>query len=430
VDAIRSIRGRGMRPRTWPVRALPNWLVAFITAVVLADAALVAVTAGAVTIRARDLGLFAGLLACSAATVELTRRAGENTGSVKDVHATWELPAALLLPLAYAPVLPIVRSALTQWRIARVPVHQRVFSAAAIGVSYLAAGFAFHRLIRLVPGAAADPAGHASAWLAIVAACAVVQWIVNQALVLAVIKGADRTVRLRDEQFAKEPLFSDLNELGAAALVTFCLAFSWLALLFAFPLNSLLQRSLRHNRLLEDARLDFKTRLLNAAAWDRMATAEVARAVRTRTSLAIALLDIDEFKVINDTYGHLTGDRVLREIARTMTSVLREYDLPGRFGGDEFSVLLPQARAGDAIRIAERIRSNIAALSIIAAGAAGGERVHVTVSIGVAALDSGTERQLDELMEAADAAMYRAKRGGRDQVQMISMSRGLSASAS
>jgi predicted signal transduction protein with EAL and GGDEF domain len=81
----------------------------------------------------------------------------------------------------------------------------------------------------------------------------------------------------------------------------------------------------------------------------------------------------------------------------------------------------------DAFRIAERLRANIASLSIIAPGATGGERVQVTVSIGVAALDSGSKRELPELVAAADAAMYRAKAGGRDQVQMISTTRGLSA---
>jgi len=118
---------------------------------------------------------------------------------------------------------------------------------------------------------------------------------------------------------------------------------------------------------------------------------------------------------------------VLKEIARTLTSQLRDYDLAGRFGGEEFTLLLPQTRAVDAIRIAERIRSTIAGLPIIAPGTEGGERVQVTVSIGVAALDSGTDRQFTQLMAAADAALYRAKSSGRDQVQMISTTRGLSA---
>src|SRR6185312_9688428 len=225
------------------------------------------------------------------------------------------------------------------------------------------------------------------------------QWIVNQTLVLTAIKGSNPDVRLRDEQFAREPMYNDVSELCVAVLVTFCVAYSWIALVFAFPFITLLQRSVRHARLLEDARADSKTGLLNAATWENGATAELARAVRTRTQLAVALLDIDRFKVINDTYGHLTGE--------------------------EFALLLPQTRAVDAFRIAERIRSSISGLCIIAPGATGGERVHVTVSIGVAALDSGSKREYAELMAAADAALYRAKSGGRDQVQMISTTRGL-----
>jgi diguanylate cyclase (GGDEF)-like protein len=139
------------------------------------------------------------------------------------------------------------------------------------------------------------------------------------------------------------------------------------------------------------------------------------------------MLDIDRFKAINDTYGHMVGDEVIKEIAHTLNGLLRDYDRAGRFGGEEFALLLPQTRAVDAFRIAERVRANIAGLSIIAPGASGGERVHVTVSIGVAALDSGSKREYAELLAAADAALYRAKAGGRDQVQMISTTRGLSA---
>ncbi len=126
---VRSIHERGTGVRAWPIWkvpdwpiwTLPHWLLAFIVAVVLADAVVLGLAASAVTLHPHDLVLFAGLLACSAATVELTRRVGENTGMVKDVYATWELPAALLLPLVYVPLLPIIRIALTQWRIKRAP---------------------------------------------------------------------------------------------------------------------------------------------------------------------------------------------------------------------------------------------------------------------------------------------------------------------
>jgi diguanylate cyclase (GGDEF)-like protein len=406
VDAIRLIHGRSVG--SWQIWQLPRRLAVFIIVVVLADVIVLVAAASALRIHAHDLELFAALLACGVATVELTRRAGENHGFVKDVHAIWELPVAMLLPLAYAPVAPAVRFALTQWRVQRAPVYRRVFSAAAIGLSYVVAGLVFHGLLRLTHGSAGSPAGHALAWMALVALSAAVQWIVNQSLVLTAIKGSDPSVSLREVQFAKEPMYNDVSELCVAVLVTFCV---------------------RHAQLLKDARADSKTGLLNASTWEYEATAEVARAVRTRSPLAIGLLDIDKFKVINDTYGHLVGDQVLKEIAHTLNTVLRDYDLAGRFGGEEFALLLPQTRAVNAFRIAERVRSSIAALSIIAPGASGSERVHVTVSIGVAALDSGDRREFTDLMAAADAALYRAKDAGRDQVQMISTTRGLSATS-
>jgi diguanylate cyclase (GGDEF)-like protein len=419
-----------MNSRAWPIRELPGWVAGFVVIVVLADAVFLAVETSRVSIHIHDLELFAGLLICSAATVELTKRMGENLGFVKDVYAVWELPVAMLLPLAYAPVLPIVRFTLAQWRILRVPVHRRVFSAAAIGLSYVAAAFVFHGLIRLVPGAASNPAGHALTWMLIVAVGAVAQWTTNQVLVWTAIKGSNPAVKLREEQFAREPMYNDVTELCVAVMVTFCLANSIIALVFAFPFISLLQRSLRHTRLLKDSRADSKTGLLNAATWERESIAEVARAVRTRSSLAVALLDIDRFKRINDTYGHLVGDQVIKEIARALDNALRDYDLAGRFGGEEFSLLLPQTRAVDALRIAERVRETIAGLCVIAPGTSGGEKVQVTVSIGVAALDSGSKREFADLMAAADAALYRAKAGGRNQVQMISTTRGLSAVSS
>jgi diguanylate cyclase (GGDEF)-like protein len=430
VDVIRSLRERSHGVRTWPIWEMPNWLIGFIAVVILADAGVFAAAASGLTVSAHDLEMFGGLLICNVATVEISRRLGENSGFVKDVYATWELPVAILLPLAFAPVLPIIRFALVQWRTSRAPLYRRAFSAAVIGLSYVAAALVFHALIRLVHIPAANPAGHAIAWITIVALSALVQWFTNQILLWTAIKGADPTVSMRAEQFAREPIFNDVNELCVTVLVTLCVAISTVSLLFALPFISLLQRSLRHTRLLRDARADSKTGLLNAGTWEYEATAEVARAVRTKSPLAIAMLDIDRFKTINDTYGHLLGDQVIKEIARALKTLLRDYDVAGRFGGEEFALLLPQTRAVDAFRIAERVRASIAGLCIIAPGAAGGERVHVTVSIGVAALDAGSKRELPDLLAAADAAMYRAKAGGRDQVQMISTTRGLSAVSS
>jgi diguanylate cyclase (GGDEF)-like protein len=428
VGAARWIRGRVTDIRCWQVWTLPRWLASYIVVVVVVDLLVLAVAARYMPVRAKDLELLVALLVCGAATVELTRRAGEHLGHVKDVYAVWELPVALLLPVAYAPIVPIVRVALTQLRVRRAPLHRRAFTAAAVGLSYVAAAAAFHALIPLAGGILAKPASHAFAWMGIVAICAVARWAVNQALVLPAIKGSDPAARVRD-MFAREPMYNDLAELCVAVLVTFCVANSMIALAFAFPFVTLLQRSLRHEQLLNDARADSKTGLLNAATWERESTAELARAVRTKTPLAVALLDLDRFKNVNDTYGHLVGDQVLKEVAHTLNIVLREYDLAGRFGGEEFALLLPQTRATDAMRIAERVRASVAGLSLIAPGASGGERVQVTVSIGVAALDGGDRREFPALLAAADAALYRAKASGRDQVQMISTTRGLSAAS-
>jgi diguanylate cyclase (GGDEF)-like protein len=435
VDAIfRQVRSmQALSVRSWPFWKLPRSLIAFVVAVILVDAVVLAVSATATPVGAHDLEVFGLLLACNAATVELTRRTSEPEGHVKDVHAVWELPVVILLPLPYALLMPAIRLALIQWRIRRTAVYRRVFSAAAIGLSYAGASLAFRGGGRLVPGL--DPLAFASgsrvtAWLALVALCAVVQLAVNQYLIFAVVRATNPETRLREFIFSAQTLRTDLTETSMAVLATLAIAISPATVVVALPLATLLQRSAVHSQLIKDARNDSKTGLLNAATWERGATAEIARAVRTRTPLAVALLDVDRFKVINDTYGHLTGDEVLKEIAHTLKSMLREYDLAGRFGGEEFALLLPQTRAPDAFRIAERVRSAIAGLPIIAPGATGGERVHVTVSIGVAALDGGSKREYAELMAAADAALYRAKGCGRDQVQMISTTRGLSAVSS
>jgi diguanylate cyclase (GGDEF)-like protein len=426
VDAARWVRGQVTGVKSWPVWALPGWLAGFIAAVVIADVAAFAIAASSLSVHAHDLALIAALLACSAATVELTRRLGEKAEVAQDVHAIWELPVAILLPIAYVPIVPAVRLILTQVRIRTIPAHRRAFSAAAIGISYIAAALVFRGMIRLAAGAADDPARHAAIWMAVVAVSGATQWAVNHALVLAAIKGSNPDVKL-SSVFSREALHNDATELCVAVLVTFCVANTMIALAFAFPFVTLLQRSVRHTQLLNDSRADSKTGLLNAATWEREATAEIARAVRVRAPAAVALLDLDRFKLLNDTYGHLVGDQVLKEVARTLTAVLREYDLAGRFGGEEFALLLPHTRSTDAFRIAERVRVAIAGLRIIAPGVTGGERVSVTVSIGVAALDGGDRREFADLMAAADAALYRAKGSGRDQVQMLSTTRGLSA---
>jgi diguanylate cyclase (GGDEF)-like protein len=429
MDQARStvLRHGSPRAASGSFWSLSRQLRAFILAVV--GAYLVWITVSAVTFRfyAAGLGLFLALLACDAATVELTRRASEPAGVVKDVYAVWELPVVILLPPLYALVIPAIRLALTQWRVRRAPLYRRVFTAAAIGIAYGSASLVFRGILPAGVHPRAYLWSHAAIWLLAAAACGLAQWAVNEGLILTAVKLAEPATVIKNALFGRESLHNDATELCAAVLVALGMTISCLTLIVALPLATLLQRSFRHTQLLNEARADAKTGLLNAATWERDAAAEIARAVRTGSPLAVALLDLDRFKQINDTYGHLLGDEVLRQIATSMTQILRDYDIAGRFGGEEFVMLLPHTRAVDALRIAERVRAHISALPIYASSAPGSERVPVTVSIGVAALDAGSRRELTELLAAADAALYRAKASGRDQVQMISTSRGLSA---
>jgi diguanylate cyclase (GGDEF)-like protein len=160
-----------------------------------------------------------------------------------------------------------------------------------------------------------------------------------------------------------------------------------------------------HGQLEAAARLDTKTTLLNAPTWEREANTEIARAVRTRSPLSVLLLDLDHFKQVNDFFGHLVGDAVIRAVADVLRAQTRDYDQSARFGGDEFAILLPQSDAAEAHRTAERIRKHIEALAVPA-----DERfVAVSASAGVAELTS-PEQDVTDLLAAADVELYRAKR--------------------
>jgi diguanylate cyclase (GGDEF)-like protein len=413
--------------REWALWSLPRWLAVFVLALVAVYVAAIGVAAAFTRFTEHDLILFGVLTGCTAIAIELARKTGEPGHTAQDVQGVWEFPVAILLPPLFALIVPISRIALQQWRVRRAPPHRRIFTSASMGLSYCAASLTFHGLSGALMPQALGAWGHDLTWIVLVIFSAVVNAAVNKSIILTAVRGTGPAVNIRAEFFGGEALYNDMAEIAIGVLVTYGVSGNPFLALAALPVVTLLQRSLRHAQLVTDSRADSKTGLLNAATWERESATEVARAVRTESPLAVALLDIDKFKGVNDTHGHLVGDQVLKEIAKTLNSLLRDYDLAGRFGGEEFAVLLPQTRAVDAFRTAERVRAAIAALNILVPGMASAERVQVTVSIGVAALDAGSKRQLSELVAAADAALYRAKACGRDQVQMISTTRGLSA---
>ncbi len=178
----------------------------------------------------------------------------------------------------------------------------------------------------------------------------------------------------------------------------------------AFEASAALARVYSHQAAESDARTDQLTQLPNRRYFDEYCRLLVSRH-RSTDRIAIVTLDVDHFKDFNDQYGHQVGDVVLRAIANAIQVSIREEDIPVRFGGEEFLVLLRNPSHGIALEVGERIRENVRGMDLSDAGVA--ERV--TVSVGVASGRSPGET-IDETVERADRALYEAKRSGRDRV--------------
>ena len=402
----------------WPFWDLPGWLKPLVAGVITVYCAAIGGAAALTPVRAGDLRLFAVLVACSAVTLEMTRRVGEPSGVVRDVYAIWDLPAAVLLPPLFALLVPIPRIILTQARVGRAKLHRRIYSSAAIGLAYAVASVTFHAAAGALGGSGAGAGLHALEWTLLAAACGVLRLAVNDTLVLTAVKGSAPKTRLRPEILGAEALYNDVAELSLGVLAAFAAAHSILVVVYALPLVISLQRSLRHAQLVTASRIDSKTGLLNDPTWRREAAAEVARSVRTRTSVAVAMVDIDHFKNVNDTYGHLAGDAVLTAIATATKALLREYDIVGRVGGDEVAVVLPHTSLGEARDITERLREKIPRLVIPSGGPVDSVPSGVTVSIGVAAARR-PHSDLGRFLAVADEALYAAKAAGRNRVHVI-----------
>jgi len=164
------------------------------------------------------------------------------------------------------------------------------------------------------------------------------------------------------------------------------------------------------------ATTDALTGISNRRHFMELAELEMKRSQRYNSPFSIILLDADHFKQVNDTYGHDVGDIVLKHIARTTATILREPDIFGRFGGEEFTIALPQTDIKGAEQLAERLRLLIENNTILPAG---GQRIAVTISLGIAETTAATQ-DLEELLKQADIALYRAKNKGRNRVAMFS----------
>jgi diguanylate cyclase (GGDEF)-like protein len=233
--------------------------------------------------------------------------------------------------------------------------------------------------------------------------------VVNHLLLARMIElTSDRSMHATG-LFSFESLSTDL---GLAALGIGVAAFwsvnGWLIFFVLGPLL-IIHRALYVPQLRELAQADVKTGLMNAKEFEHAVDMEVARAERLRTPFAVLMVDLDHLRRINNEHGHLAGDVVIRGIADVFREELRRYDVPSRFGGDEFCVLLPATPPAEAAEIAERVRTAVAGREFTAEGSS--VALRATVSVGLAcSADVVTSRQ--ELVHRADLAAYEAKATG------------------
>ena len=408
-----------VRVRDWAWWRLPWLLRCYVGSVPLVMLILAGYAASRTSWSVGDLVKFLVLLGCGVISVVATPRiAYLQAGLVRDFLTVWVLPVAILLPPVYAMVTPAPLLLLTQWRVHRGVVYRRVFTAAAIGLAYGIGSFAFHALPASLAGPAIGTGVHALTWVAAVAMCEIIGWLGHHFLLVSAVKLSDPAARVSLLELNREALQADFAQIDLGIVITIVVAVNTVLAVFAVPTVLLARRFMMHAQLLARSRIDTKTGLLNVATWENEATAELARAVRTRSPLCVALMDIDHFKAVNDTHGHLVGDKALRAVSDALREQLRSYDLAGRFGGEEFAILLPQTRESQAVSIAERLRTHIAGLSIpVGNDAESGPCVRLTVSVGVAAIDRiGPE--LTDLLAAADAALYFCKQTGRNKTHV------------
>ena len=179
---------------------------------------------------------------------------------------------------------------------------------------------------------------------------------------------------------------------------------------------SLIESTIADNRRLEElAHTDPLTKTLNRRALGERLAAEMERVRRYSTTMSLLLIDLDHFKQINDTHGHLAGDDVLIEVAAVLQRVVRAVDVVARYGGEEFVVVLPETAGAGAEAFAERLRELIESQAFVASR---GRAIRLTTSIGVSSFPDFGVESVEDLLTKADQALYRAKSEGRNRVRI------------
>jgi diguanylate cyclase (GGDEF)-like protein len=403
--------------RDWPWWQLPLLMRLYVAVPPVTALAVIGIAAAHTDWRVSDAVSFLILMCCGIVSVASTPRiAYANPGVTRDFTSVWVLPTAILLPPIYAALIPIPFYLTLHLFVHPGKIYRRVFTAASLSLSYVTVSLLFQWFPVSFAGGTIGAGVHAFTWVIAVAACEVFGNRAQHFFIAFAVKLADPTTRILEMEWDREAMQGLFVEIDLAALITLAVGLSPTLVVIALPTVLLVRRFLVHPILVAQSRIDSKTGLLNVSTWETEAEAELSRAIRTRYPLALALIDIDHFKTVNDTYGHLVGDRVLKSLAEALTGQSRDYDRVGRFGGEEFVLLLAQTGEKDACKIAQRLRGYISGLEIPVDDRSDAPTLKVTISVGVTAMARGESYELTDLLAAADSAMYAAKEAGRNRV--------------
>lgn len=399
-------------------RACRAWVIAAVLAALALPLVLGDLGHGPPATRATLTGLL--LVGLSVLNVEIGRILEHGASDSQRPHkclSAWALAAAVLLPTWW--LLPVVAVTYSHawWRGLRVTPWKWIGSAAYVVLAGLAAAIAAHAVLGdrtdLMHGNGLE--GLSGVVVAVGAFLAVETVLFH---------GSAYLNHAADEVWLRQTLATAsfyLTEAGvllvgglSAAIWT---AGEWFVLLLA-PLYLMTQRAALHEPLRERAEHDDKTSALRFESWRRLAVAGAGRCDRRGRPWSVFFADLDEFKRFNDTFGHLIGDDALVVVSAAIRAELRDCDVLGRFGGEEFCVFLPDVALADANGIAERIRDRVSTAAIPGA-------LPVTISLGVAVVDPTDEPlEFAAALSAADRALFQAKSDGRNRTCVVTVERG------
>jgi diguanylate cyclase (GGDEF)-like protein len=401
----------------WPVWSLPEVLRTYVVGIIVLATILGSIALSCLSWRLPQFLTFAGLLACGVVVIEATRSQREIHGGVnRDLQSVWYLAMAIALPPGYVMLAPIPMTLYRLWRMRSGVLYRRVFSNATLSLAYGGASVAFRLIPRSIVGPTPGSDVHVLVWTAAVTGCALVGWVVNHGLLLIAVKMSDHTTRIRDLFGTRDTVTADLLEMSLAVSLTLVVAINPVLMALALPSVVLCRHYLMRSQQVTQVRIDAGTGLLNPRSWHREAEHEFFRALRTSTPLAVAMVDIDDFRSVQETAGADVAGQLRRDVATMLSEQLREQDLIGIFGAQEFAIVFPGTSIADVRRISERMRDRIAGESIaIESGAQAGFVFRLTVSIGVAVMNE-TRRALTELIGAADSALDQAKGTGWNKI--------------